>query len=144
MLSKRVKIASRALGLTVIHYLFCTNVFSFSITLIPYNFYSCYTRYNASLSSTHMQLCTVYKITRFKLCIASRRTKVHWTFVRRSLRPSVGAVLIRTHVIQSHFLLSPSSLRLEKYSFSVIALRAWMFLGSRQRRIRYHVGDDVR
>lgn len=137
MLSKRIEIASRALSLTVTHHPpSCARTFSLiSLHYFYYNFYSCYTLQCIPLPE---RTYNSVQLRRIQLQLASR-TKVH-----HSLRPPVGAVLIRTHVIQSHLLLSPSSLRLEKYGFSVIALRAWMFLGSRQRRIRYHVGDDVR
>lgn len=57
--------------------------------------------------------------------------------------PSVGAMLIRTHIIQSHFLLSSSGLCLEKYSFSVVALWAWMFFSSWQCRVRYYISNNV-
>lgn len=94
--------------------------------------------YNVFFFQAHTHFVQSYEITGIKLQIASR------TFTRRLLRPPVAAVLIRTHIVQSHFLFGPSSLRLEKYSFSVVAFRAWVFLGSRQCRVGYHVGDDVR
>lgn len=52
-------------------------------------------------------------------------------------------MLICTHIIQSHFFLSSSSLCLEKYSFSMIALWAWMFFGSWQCWIRYYISNNV-
>lgn len=57
--------------------------------------------------------------------------------------PSVAAMLICTHIIQSHFFFSSSSLCLEKYSFSMIALWAWMFFGSWQCWIRYYISDNM-
>lgn len=59
------------------------------------------------------------------------------------LGPAVAAVRIRAHVVQSHLLFGSAGLRLEEDRLSVGTLGTGVLLGSRQRRIRYHVRHDV-
>jgi len=56
----------------------------------------------------------------------------------------VRAVGIGAHVVEFHLLFGPARLRLEEDGLAVRALGARVVLGPRQRRVRNHVGHDLR
>lgn len=58
--------------------------------------------------------------------------------------PPVRAVGIGAHVVEFHLLFGPARLRLEEDGLAVRALGARVVLGPRQRRVRNHVGHDLR
>lgn len=59
------------------------------------------------------------------------------------LRPTVGAVLVGAHVVQSHLLFGATSLRLEEDRLPMGALGTSVVFGARQRGIGDHVGHNV-
>jgi len=59
------------------------------------------------------------------------------------LRPAINAMLIRTNVVQPHFVLSTSGLRLKEDGFPILTFRTRMVLRPWKRRVRNDVAHDV-
>lgn len=74
----------------------------------------------------------IRKTTMINVYILLKKVIIHVCFL---FRPPVAAIAVRTDIVQSHFFFSAAGLRLEEYSFAVVAFRAVMVFRSRQGRV---------